>query len=63
MAVNLNKDAVYRAAKPKDKDYFINDGGGLNLVVGKNGAKLWRFIYIQIRLALFPVGAIQGQII
>lgn len=45
MAVNLNKDAVYRAAKSKDKDYFINDGGGLNLVVGKNGAKLWRFIY------------------
>lgn len=45
MAVNLNKDAVYRAAKPKDKDYFINDGGGLNLVVGKNGAKLWRFVY------------------
>ena len=29
MAVNLNKDTVYRAAKPQEKDYFINDGGGL----------------------------------
>lgn len=37
MALNLNKDTVYRSAKPKDKDYFIIDGGGLNLVVGKNG--------------------------
>jgi integrase len=45
MAININKDTVYRAAKPKDKDYFINDGGGLNLVVGKNGAKIWKFIF------------------
>lgn len=45
MAVNLNKDTVYRAAKAREKDYFINDGGGLNLVVQKNGSKLWRFIY------------------
>ncbi|TCV80153.1 MULTISPECIES: Arm DNA-binding domain-containing protein [Methylomonas] len=45
MPLNINKDTVYRAAKPKDKDYFINDGGGLNLVVGKNGTKIWRFIF------------------
>lgn len=45
MALNLNKDTVYRAAKPKDKEYFINDGGGLNLVVGKNGTKIWKFIF------------------
>lgn len=35
MALHLNKDTVYRAAKPRDKEYFINDGGGLYLVVGK----------------------------
>ncbi len=45
MALNINKDTVYRAAKPKDKDYFINDGGGLSLVVGKNGTKIWKFIF------------------
>jgi len=45
MAVNLNKDTVYRTAKPKEKDYTINDGGGLFLFVGANGSKLWRFVY------------------
>ncbi|PPD33207.1 MAG: integrase [Methylomonas sp.] len=45
MALNINKDTVYRAAKPKDKDYFISDGGGLSLVVGKNGTKIWKFIF------------------
>ena len=45
MAKKLNKDAVYRAAKPKEKDYTINDGGGLYLVVKANGSKLWRFVY------------------
>jgi hypothetical protein len=41
MALNLNKDTVYRAAKPKDKDYTISDGGGLFLFVGVTGSKLW----------------------
>jgi len=45
MAKELNKDAVYRAAKPKTMDYSINDGGGLFLFVGSTGAKLWRFVY------------------
>lgn len=45
MAEKLNKDAVYRAAKPKDKDYTINDGGGLALLVKVNGTKRWIFIY------------------
>lgn len=61
MAVNLNKDTVYRAAKPKDKDYFINDGGGLNLVVGKNGTKLWRFIYtFAVKRKKLAFGAYPG---
>lgn len=45
MALHLNKDTVYRAAKPRDKEFFINDGGGLYLVVGKNGTKIWKFIF------------------
>lgn len=45
MAEKLNKDAVYRAAKPKEKDYTINDGGGLVLLVKSSGVKSWRFIY------------------
>jgi hypothetical protein len=31
MAKNLNRDPVYKAAKPKDKDYSISDGGGLSI--------------------------------
>ncbi len=45
MAKNLNKDAVYRAAKPKEKDYTISDGGGLVLLVKSSGVKRWRFDY------------------
>ena len=45
MAVNLNKDAVYRAAKPDIKDRMINDSGGLYLLVKVSGAKWWHFIY------------------
>jgi hypothetical protein len=45
MAEKLNKDAVYRAAKPKEKDYTINDGGGLTLLVKTNGTKRWIFIF------------------
>jgi integrase len=45
MAKHLNKDTVYRAAKPKENDYMINDGEGLYMVVGKNGTKSWLFVY------------------
>jgi integrase len=45
MAEKINKDAAYRAAKPKDKDYTISDGGGLSLLVKSNGVKRWIFIY------------------
>lgn len=45
MAWNLNKDAVYRAAKPKDKDYSISDGGGLSMKVKTGGTKRWLFFY------------------
>lgn len=45
MAIKLNKDAVYRAAKPQEKDYKITDGGGLSLFVKTDGAKRWLFRY------------------
>ena len=31
MAININKDATYKASKPTEKDYKISDGGGLAL--------------------------------
>jgi len=56
MAKNINKDVAYKAAKSKEKDYMINDGEGLYFFVGKNGARLWRFVYTfnkkQKKLAL-----------
>ncbi|WP_367155703.1 Arm DNA-binding domain-containing protein [Methylomonas sp. HYX-M1] len=45
MALNLNKDAVYRVAKPKEKDCRISDGGGLALLVKSTGLKRWVFDY------------------
>ena len=45
MATKLNKDAVYRAAKPQDKDYKISDGEGLSLLVKTDGVKRWMFDY------------------
>lgn len=45
MAINLNKDTVYRAAKPKDKDFSISDGGGLSLKIKTDGTKRWIFFY------------------
>lgn len=31
-----------KQAKPKEKDYTLNDGHGLSLLVTSNGSKLWR---------------------
>ncbi len=33
------------AAKPRDKDYVLSDGGGLQLRVRTNGSRLWNFNY------------------
>jgi len=60
MAEKINKDPVYRAVKSKEKDYMLNDGGGLYFFVGKNGARLWRFIYTfdkkrkKLALGVYP---------
>jgi integrase len=44
LAVPLT-DIQPRTAKPKDKPYKLSDGGGLYLLVNKDGAKYWRMDY------------------
>lgn len=34
-----------RAARPAQKEYTLQDGNGLYLLVKTNGAKIWRFNY------------------
>jgi hypothetical protein len=38
-------DTAVRAAKPRDKEYKLADGGGLYLLVTPSGGKLWRLKY------------------
>lgn len=43
MAINILKDKQIQESKPKEKVYFLNDGGGLRLAVKPNGNKIWEF--------------------
>ena len=36
-----------KQAKPKDKEYNLSDGDGLQLRVKPNGSKLWLFNYLR----------------
>ncbi|MCX4044567.1 integrase arm-type DNA-binding domain-containing protein [Aeromonas veronii] len=36
-----------KAAKPKEKEYTLCDGAGLELVIKPNGSKLWRLRYYR----------------
>lgn len=45
MAINLNKDTVYRSAKAESKNRMINDGGGLYLQITTQNHKRWYFVY------------------
>jgi hypothetical protein len=45
MAKELLTDVIIRNTKSTDKDLRLNDGGGLYMLVKKNGAKWWRFDY------------------
>ena len=38
-------DTVCRTTKPREKPYKLSDGGGLFLLVEKNGSRLWRQAY------------------
>jgi len=40
-------DVKVKAAKPKEKEYILTDGNGLQMRVRINGSKLWNFNYIQ----------------
>ncbi len=40
-------DTQIKQAKPQQKDYQLSDGGGLSLLITKNGSKGWRFNYIS----------------
>jgi len=39
MAINLNRDVAYRAAKQIEKGYTLTDGGGSTLLTKSSGAK------------------------
>ena len=41
----LLKDIQCKQAKPKEKEYFLNDGLGLRLQIKPNGNKIWQFRY------------------
>ena len=40
-------DMKVKAAKPKEKDYILTDGNGLQMRVRSNGSRLWNFNYIH----------------
>ena len=66
MAQKINKDAVYRAAKPKEKDYTISDGDGLHLLIKASGSKLWQFVYTfdgkrkKLALGIYPAHTLEA---
>lgn len=45
MALEKLKDLTIKKAKPKEKDYTLPDGGGLQLLIKTSGSKLWEFYY------------------
>ena len=59
------KDTQIKAAKAKEKDYKLFDGGGLYLLVTKGGGKLWYLKYRingkekKIALGAYPVISIR----
>lgn len=44
-SLNILNDVTVKKAKIEDKDYSLNDGGGLSLKVKTNGNKIWEFRY------------------
>jgi len=42
---HLLTETAIKNAKPKEKDYNLSDGGGLQLLVTTAGGKLWRYRY------------------
>jgi integrase len=61
MKSNYNlTDTKVKAAKPKEREYKLADGGGLYLLVKPTGAKLWRWKYYfngkerKLALGVYP---------
>ncbi|WP_066220835.1 tyrosine-type recombinase/integrase [Aliarcobacter cryaerophilus] len=44
-SINILKDIQIKQAKPKEKEYFLNDGGGLRISIKPNSNKIWEFRY------------------
>ena len=49
MAHSKLTDIVIKTSKPSEKDYKLSDGGGLHLLIKKNGTKCWRYSYRYAR--------------
>ncbi|MCA8503725.1 integrase arm-type DNA-binding domain-containing protein [Burkholderia multivorans] len=47
MPESLLRDLQCRAAKPRERVYRLNDGGGLAMLVKPNGLKYWQFRYMK----------------
>ncbi|MDC0933710.1 integrase arm-type DNA-binding domain-containing protein, partial [Arcobacteraceae bacterium] len=45
--IDLLQDIQIRQSKPKEKKYYLNDGGGLRLCINTNGNKVWVFRYMM----------------
>jgi hypothetical protein len=45
MSLNLLKDITIKQAEPKEKDYTLNDGGGLIVYIKTNGSRQWVLRY------------------
>ena len=41
-------DSKIKNSKSNDKDYSLTDGQGLQLLIKKNGSKLWEFRYYNV---------------
>lgn len=44
--IELLKDIEIKQSKPKEKKYYLNDGGGLRICINPNGTKVWVFRYM-----------------
>ncbi|NVJ53131.1 MAG: integrase arm-type DNA-binding domain-containing protein [Campylobacteraceae bacterium] len=43
--IDLLQDLQIKKAQPTEKEYFLNDGGGLRLSIKPDGTKSWQFRY------------------
>lgn len=44
--LNQLKDIEVKKANPREKQYYLNDGGGLRLQIKPNGSKIWVFRFM-----------------